>query len=123
MVPLCHMSEIWNTAFLKRHDMSGFSDNSFLFSVGMSGFCNIVFQKWRGLSEISHISLNMCNSLSQIWDTIMPGVQKSALNLGQDVARYAMTLENSETILPGVQYERLKSGTRKCPVCISLSEI
>jgi hypothetical protein len=33
-----------------------------------------------------------CRSLPEIWDTIMPGVQKSARNLGHHFARCAMTV-------------------------------
>jgi hypothetical protein len=60
------MSEIWNMTFLKRHELSGFLDSSFLLSVDMSGFCDIVFQKLRCLSKISHISLQISKSLPQI---------------------------------------------------------
>ena len=61
------MPKIWNMSFLKRHDLSGFPDNSFLFSDGMSDFCDIVFQKWSSQSEISDMSLLVCNILPQNW--------------------------------------------------------
>ena len=60
------MSEIWNMTFLKRHELSGFLDSSFLFSDGMSDFGDIVFQYWRGLSEKSMLSLHFSNCLPQI---------------------------------------------------------
>ena len=60
------MSEIWNMTFLKRHELSGFLDSSFLFSDGMSESCVITLQKWRGLSEKSMLSLLFSKSLSQI---------------------------------------------------------
>ena len=53
-------------AFLKQVDLSGFPDNSFLFSDGMSDFGDIVFQNWRGLSEKSMLSLHFSKSLFQI---------------------------------------------------------
>ena len=58
--------DIRNMAFLKRHDMSGFLDNSFLVSDGMSDFGDIVFQNWRGQSEKSKLSLLFFRSLLQI---------------------------------------------------------
>lgn len=51
------MPEIWNMVFLKQHNLSVFPDKPFWFSDGMSGFCDIAFQKWRGLSEKSKLSL------------------------------------------------------------------
>jgi hypothetical protein len=60
------MAEIWNMTFLKRRNLSGFPDSSFLVSVGMSGFCDIMLQKWRGLSEKSMLSLLFSKSLPQI---------------------------------------------------------
>jgi len=59
-VPLCRI------AFLKRHDLSGFQDNSFSFSGCMSGFCNIVFQKWIHQSGNSQILLQSWKSLPRI---------------------------------------------------------
>ena len=55
----------------------------------MSDFCNIVLQKWRGLSEKTMLSFLFSKSLPQIWDTIMPSVHKSVRNLGHDYARCA----------------------------------
>ena len=54
------MAEIWIMPFLKWHDMSGFLDNLFLYSDGMSVFCGILLPKWRSLSEISNITLPVC---------------------------------------------------------------
>ena len=90
-------------AFLKRRDMSGFMDNSFLFSVGMSEFFNIVFRKrkqqsrksqlsfpyWKSLSEISQISLWNSKSLPQIWGISLHDVQKRAPDSRQTSARDA----------------------------------
>ena len=60
------MSEIWNMTFLKRHELSGFLDSSFLFSVDMSGFCDIVFLNWNNQSEIPNTTLPICKSLPEI---------------------------------------------------------
>jgi hypothetical protein len=59
-VPLCRI------AFLKRHDLSGFQDNSFSFSGCMSGFCNIVCRKWIHQSGNSQILLQSWKSLPRI---------------------------------------------------------
>ena len=115
--------KIWNTAFLKRHDMSGFLDNSFLFYDGMSGFCNIVFQKWIHQSGKSQLSLPFWKSQPRIWEITLPGVQNPIRNLGHDIAQGGMTMQNPDAILPSVHYECLKSETRKCTVCKTLSEI
>ena len=94
-VPLCRI------AFLKRHDLSGFQDNSFSFSGCMSGFCNIVFQKWIHQSGNSQILLQSWKSLPRIrgkifrcrnympwiWGTFMPGGWKSASNPREDFPR------------------------------------
>ena len=52
--------------FLKRVDLSGFPGNSFLFSVDMGDFGDILFQKWRDLPEKSKLSLQISKSLPQI---------------------------------------------------------
>ena len=60
------MPKIWNIAFLKQYGLFGFPDKPFLFSDGMSGFCDIMLQKWRGLSEKTKLSLQISKSLPQI---------------------------------------------------------
>ena len=65
-------------AFLKRVDLSGFKDNSFLDSDGMRGLCNIVFRKWIHQSGKSQLSLPGGKKQPEIWDISMPGVHKSA---------------------------------------------
>ena len=103
------MTEIWNMAFLKQHDLSGFLDNSFLVSDCAGAFGDIMLQKWRDLSEKSMLSLLFSKSQTEIRGITLPGVQKSAQNLGHDNARCA-------EICP-------ESGARLCTGCNGLPEI
>ena len=65
----------------------------------------------------------MCNGMPEIWGMFMHGVQWSARNLGHVYARCAEVCPKSGVSLCTVCNDGLKTGTRNCPVCISLSKI
>ena len=69
--------------------MSGFLDKPFMFSVGMSVFCNIMFLKWIHLFGKLFMAFPSWKSQPEIRDITMHGGHKSAQNLGHDNARCA----------------------------------
>ena len=116
------MPEIRNVAFLKRHDMPGFLDKPFSFSVGMSGFYNIVFLKWIHQSVESQLSFPSYKSLSQIWGAFMLSVQNLPPKLRHVSTPRAKHSPKSEARLCPRAKHSPKSEARLCPPCKSLPQ-